>query len=253
MTADTASENVLDVASLTGPAGRPAIFDVSLGAPRGGLTVVLGPIHSGKTMLLRHILGLECAERGTITIDGDDLDARGESEAVLRRARSRTGVVFEGAALLRRLSVLENVELPLLEHTDASPKQARELAHWLLEDVGISANEDMMPTELDRAEQRRVALARALALRPPLLLLDEPTSGLDSHAASELDETLSHLQQWGGFGIVILSHDVRYAFGHPGRVHVMVGGSIIESGDGETLRHSQHEIVRRLLDRRGVA
>jgi ABC-type transporter Mla maintaining outer membrane lipid asymmetry ATPase subunit MlaF len=162
-------------------------------------------------------------------------------------------VVFEGAALLRRLTVLENVELPLLEHTDASPKQARELAHWLLEDVGVSVSEDTLPDDLDRAEQRRVALARALALKPPLLLLDEPTAGLDSHAAAELDETLSHLQQWGGFGIVILSHDVRYAFGHSGLVHVMVGGSIIESGEGEALRDSQHDIVRRLLDRRGVA
>ncbi|MDQ6827624.1 MAG: ATP-binding cassette domain-containing protein [Gemmatimonadota bacterium] len=247
------SEHVLEISHLTGPAGRPAVFDVCLDAPRGGLTVVLGPIHAGKTMLLRHILGLECAERGGITIDGDALDARGETEAVLRRARSRTGVVFQGAALLRRLSVLENVELPLLEHTDASPKQARELAHWLLEDVGVSVGVEMMPDDLDRAEQRRVALARALALRPPLLLLDEPTSGLDSHAASELDDTLQHLQQWGGFGIVIFSHDVRYAFGHSGKVHVMVGGSIIESGDGESLRESQHEIVRRLLDRRGAA
>ena len=247
------SENVLEIANLTGPAGRPAVFDVSLAAPRGGLTVVLGPIHAGKSMLLRHVLGLECAERGAITVDGDTLDARGETEAVLRRARSRTGVVFEGAALIRRLSAVENVELPLLEHTDASPKQARELAHWLLEDCGISADDDLMPDALDRAEQRRVALARALALRPPLLLLDEPTSGLDSHAAAELDDTLTHLQQWGGFGIVIFSHDVRYAFGHPGCVHVMVGGSIIESGDGESLRDSQHEIVRRLLDRRGAA
>lgn len=247
------SEPVLEIRGLTGPAGVPAVFDVSLSAARGATTVVLGPIHAGKTMLLRHVVGLEQAKCGTIVIDGESFDPARRTSEALRRVRARTGVVFQGAALISRLSVVENVELPLLEHTGATPREARELAHWLLDDVGVSASENAMPDELDRAEQRRVALARALALKPPLLLLDEPTSGLDSHAAAELDGSLAHLQEWAGFGAVIFSHDVRYAFGRAADVLVMVNGSIIETGTGEALRHSQHEVVRRLLDRRGVA
>lgn len=245
--------SVLEVRHLTGPRGKPAVFDVSISATRGRTTVVLGPIHAGKTMLMRHLVGLEHAESGSIVIDGEEFDSCATDELALRRVRTRTGVVFQGSALISRLSVLENVELPLLEHTEASPKQARELAHWLLEDAGISAVEHQMPQELDRAEQRRVALARALALRPPLLLLDEPTYGLDSHAAGELDDTLGHLQEWGGFGMVVFSHDVRYAFGPATEVYVMVNGSVIENGTGESLRTSQHEIVRRMIDRRGPA
>ena len=245
------SDVVLEVSDLTGPDESPAIFDIAFHAWRGGTSVVLGPIHSGKSIVMRHLLALECARTGLVTIEGECFDARGESDAVVRRMRTRFGVIFEGAALLSRLTVLENVELPLLEHTHATSDEAREAAQELLTEVGLAIAQDAIPSELDRAAQRRVALARALALRPPVLLLDEPTQGLDAHAASELDRTLGQLQDRMGFGIVIFTREVRYAFGNAERVYVMAEGRIVDAGDHGSLAASEHPVVRGLLRRRG--
>mgnify|MGYP006170328071 CR=1 FL=1 len=128
---------------------------------------------------------------------------------------------------------------------------AREAAQELLSEVGLSVAQDATPGELDRAAQRRVALARALALRPPVLLLDEPTQGLDAHAASELDRTLRELQERGGFGVVIFTREARYAFGNAQRVYVMAEGRVVDAGDHDSLADSEHPVVRGLLRRRG--
>ncbi|HJU89769.1 MAG TPA: ATP-binding cassette domain-containing protein [Gemmatimonadaceae bacterium] len=243
----------IEARGLTGPASNPGIFDITFAAPRLRTSCILGGIHSGKTLLMRHLVGLEQAAQGELVVDGEDYDPCGEPEVVVRRMRTRMGVVFQGAALISRLTVLENVELPLLEHTSATPEEAREAAHQLLVEVGMTLSEDTTPDRLDRAAQRRVALARALALRPPVLLLDEPTHDLDPGAAAELDDTLAALQSARGFAVVIFSHEVRYAFGRASQIYVMANGTIIDSGNPETLQRSEHEVVRRLLDRRGFA
>lgn len=247
-----APARAIEVRALTGPAGAIVIRDVAMTCESGAMAVVLGPIHAGKTMLLRHIVGLELAEHGEILLDGESFDATGEPDVVVRRMRTRVGVVFQGAALISRLSALENVELPLLEHTNATAAEARDAAHVLLGEVGLSIDPDVTPGQLDRATQRRVAMARALALRPSVLLLDEPTQGLDPHSAAELDDTLERLQHAGGFALVVFSHDVRYAFGRADRLYVMSGGAVIENGTPESVRESENEVVRRLLHRRGV-
>jgi ABC-type transporter Mla maintaining outer membrane lipid asymmetry ATPase subunit MlaF len=244
---------VLEVRSLTGPDQDPAIFDIDLACYRGSTSVVLGPIHSGKSMLMRHLLGLERARTGTIVVDGEAFDATGESEERLRRLRTCIGTVFQGAALISRLGAIQNVELPLLEHTDATAAEAREAAAHLMREVGLHVDPEATPGELNRDEQRRLALARALALRPPVVLLDEPTQGLDAHAAAELDETIASLQDGHGFATIIFSHDPRYAFGRADRLFVMDGGRIVESGAPTAVRESGNVVVARLLDRRGAA
>lgn len=242
---------VLGVEHLTGPAGGPVIFDLNLEVPRGAHHVLLGPIHSGKSMLVRHILGLECAASGEVRIDGSRYDATGEPEPVLRRMRTRIGAVFEGSALISRLSILENVELPLLEHTTASSDEARDAARALLAEVGLVVDDETAPSELGRAEQRLAALARALALRPPVLVLDEPSSGLDPHSAAQLDEAIARLQDIQGFGVLIVTHQVRYAFGKAEWMYVMADGRIVAQGDRETLEAHQHPVVQQLFHRRG--
>ena len=244
------SSAALEVRSLTGPVGAPMLHDVSIAVPHGRTHLVLGPIHSGKSLLLRHIVGLECAEHGTIVVDGESYDATGESEAVLRRMRTRLGVVFEGSALLTRLSVLENVELPLLEHTAATAEEARDAARELLAEVGLLLEVDLTPLQLGRLERRRVALARALALRPPIVLLDEPTHGLDSHSAQLFDDTVARLQDEEGFALMIFSHEVRHAYGRAEQVSVLSDGHVVEQGPREALLESDHEVIRRLLRRR---
>ncbi len=236
---------------MCGPVESPILSDVSIIVPWGGLHVILGPIHSGKSMFIRHVLGLERASAGTIVIDGESYDATGESEPVLRRQRTRIGVVFEGSALISRLSVVENVELPLLEHTTATSREARDTARSLLSEVGLRIDDDATPAELGRAEQRRAALARALALRPPVLVLDEPTAGLDPHSAAELDDAIIRLQEVRGFGVLICSHQVRYAFGRARHIYIMADGCIVAEGDRAALERSTHPVARQLLYRRG--
>jgi phospholipid/cholesterol/gamma-HCH transport system ATP-binding protein len=243
--------DALAVRGLTGPAGAPLLQDVTLGVPFGATHVLLGPIHSGKTMVLRHIVGLEVAERGEIEVDGETYDARGEQEIVTRRMRTRIGVVFEGSALISRIGIVENVELPLLEHTDATPSEARETARELLAEVGMGVDEDTVPERLSRGARRRVALARALALRPAALLLDEPTLGLDPHTAAELDDAIARVQDARGFGVLIFSNEVRHAFGRAQEISVMADGRIVAQGSRDALEASAHPVVQRLLHRRG--
>jgi phospholipid/cholesterol/gamma-HCH transport system ATP-binding protein len=246
----SSSERALEVHNLSGPAGSPLIFDIDLLVARGEKLLVLGPIQSGKSMLMRHLVGLECAETGTIAVDGQAFDPTKPDEKALRKLRARVGVLFEGSALLRRISVLENVELPLLEHQHSSRAQARDAARELLAEVGIDVDDGTMPVEMGRAGQRRVALARALALRPRLLLLDEPTLGLDSQAAHDFDETLHALQTKYNFGIVIFSHEIRHAYAPANQIDVLAGGRIVARGTRETLLQSDDPVIHGLLHRR---
>lgn len=243
------------VDALTGPVGLDIVRDVSLSVPMGETHVVLGGIHAGKTMLLRHCVGLERATAGMIVVGGEAFDARGEPVDRLRRLRSRLGVLFAGSALFQRLSVIENIELPLLEHAEddaLDPDAIRDTARGLLAEVGLMAvDDDTLPEQLGRAAQRRVALARALALRPPVLLLDEPTAGLDAHSAAELDELVARLQARHGFGAVVFSHEVRHAYGAAKHIYVVADGRVVEEGTREELLASAHPAVQRLLQRRG--
>jgi phospholipid/cholesterol/gamma-HCH transport system ATP-binding protein len=238
------------VRSLTGPDSTPLIFDIDMYVSRGETVLVLGPIQSGKTMLMRHLVGLECAEEGSIAVDGQTFNPTKPDDKQLRALRARVGVVFEGSALLRRISVLENVELPLLEHQHTSRAKARDTARELLAEVGIQIDDGMMPVELGRAAQRRVALARALALKPRLLLLDEPTLGLDSQAAHEFDETLLALQRRYDFGVVIFSHEIRHAYAPVDEIDVLAGGRIVARGTRESLLESDDPVIHGLLHRR---
>ena len=236
---------------LSGTIGSPPLTDIDLDVVPGQTRLVLGPIHAGKSLLLRHIVGLEAASAGTLTLGRDQFDPRGEDETTLRRMRTRLGVVFEGSALFTRISVIENVELPLLEHTTATATEARQAARELLRDVGLDVGDDVYPAQIGRGRQRRVALARALALRPSVLLLDEPTMGLDAHAASEFDAALGAMQDAMGFGVLILSHESRYAFGRANHIYVLADGRIVAEGTRTELRDDPHPIVQQLMNRRG--
>lgn len=243
----------LRVDDLAGPRGRPALQHVSLTVPAHGLHVVLGPIHAGKSLLLRLVLGLQPAHRGTVRIAGVTFDAAAPNEDELRRIRPRVGVVFDRSALISRLTLVENVELPLVEHTDADAHAARERAVALLRAVGVSRGIEQTPDDVSRLDRRRAALARALILEPELLLVDEPGHELDPHAAAELDDTLLALRERYRCAALICSQEVRYAFRSPAAVTVLVDGVVVGQGSLDELRHSPHEAVRRLIDRRGAA
>jgi phospholipid/cholesterol/gamma-HCH transport system ATP-binding protein len=239
------------VERLTGPVGQPIIRDIELRVGGGQTLVVLGAIHSGKSLIMRHMLGLERAESGRIAIGDVECDLTRATAAELRALRTQVGVLFESSALLRHVTVIENVELPMLEHGDVAPTEARAFAHALLEDVDVTADEDSVPGELDRATRRHVALARAMALSPVALFLDEPTAGLDASAAHEFDLVVDKLQRERGLGVVIFTRDARHAFRPAAEVCVIDDGSIVARGDRDTLLASENPAVRRLVHRRG--
>ena len=224
---------------------------MSLRLACGCKVVVLGPNHSGKSSILRHVLGLDRASHGRVTVGDESFDAAAPPPDELRRIRVRVGAVFEGSALLQRISVVENVELPLLEHTAQRPERARQRARELLAEVGLEVGDREMPNELTRADERRVALARALALEPIVLVLDEPSAGLDAPAAHEFDAIVTALQARYGFGVLVLTREARYAFGRVDEIDVLVDGRIVAKGDRERVLESEHPVVRRLLHRRG--
>jgi ABC-type transporter Mla maintaining outer membrane lipid asymmetry ATPase subunit MlaF len=243
----------LAVDDVTGPAGALLLRHVSLSVPRGGSHVVLGPMHSGKSTLLRLVLGLDRAASGRVTIDGSTFDAAHATEDQLRHVRRHVGVVFDSSALVSRLTLLENVMLPLVEHTPVGADEARATAAGILHDVGVVGDLERTPDRLTRLDRRRAALARALVLEPALLLVDEPGNGLDPHAAAELDETMQALHERYRCGILICSQEVRYAFHWPSAVSVLANGRIVEQGGLDDLLNSRHEAVRRFVDRRGAA
>jgi len=224
---------------------------VSLRLACGCKVVVLGPNHSGKSSILRHVLGLDRASHGRVTVGDESFDAAAPPPDELRRIRVRVGAVFEGSALLQRISVVENVELPLLEHTAQRPEKARQRARELLAEVGLEVDDREMPSALTRSDERRVALARALALEPIVLVLDEPTAGLDAPAAHEFDAIVTALQTRYGFGVLVLTREARYAFGRVDEIDMLVDGRIVARGDRERVLESEHPVVRQLLHRRG--
>jgi len=186
MTGDTsgfppnaAAATALGVDDVTGPRAAPVLRNVSLSVPRAGSHVVLGPMHSGKSTLLRLIVGLDRAVSGHVTIDGSTFDAARATEDQLRHVRRRVGVVFDSSALVSRLTLLENVALPLAEQTTVRADQARETATGLLHDVGVAGDLERTPDKLTRLDRRRAALARALVLEPAVLIVDEPGNGRD--------------------------------------------------------------------------
>ena len=241
----------LEVHDLSGPMERPVLRHVSLTVGAGETHVVVGAMHSGKSLLLRLILGLQRARHGRVAIDGSPFDAAAPNEDHLRRLRPRVGVVFDSSALVSRLTLLENAELPLVEHTSADAAEARETAAELLREVGVVGDIDRTPDRVSRLDRRRAALARALVLEPVILLVDEPGHGLDADAAAELDETLARLQLRYRCAALICSQEVRYAFRFPNAVSVLAGGTLVDHGDIDQLRHSGSETVRR-LDRKSV-
>ncbi|HUQ83522.1 MAG TPA: ATP-binding cassette domain-containing protein [Gemmatimonadaceae bacterium] len=245
--------HAIAVDGLTGPVGTPVIHDVTLAVLAGRTHVVLGAMHSGKSLLLRLILGLQRSRHGTVTIDDAVFDMARPNESALAQARRRVGVVFDSSALVSRLTLLQNVELPLLEHTTMDADAARDVAERLLGDVGLRRDIERTPDQATRLDRRLVALARALALEPMLLLIDEPGHGLDADAAAELDDALFALRQRFACAALICSQEVRYAFRAPESVSILAAGAVVANGTLDALQASPVAIVRRLVDRRGAA
>ena len=209
--------------------GDRVIFDgVDIDIPCGQVTAVMGPSGTGKTTLLKLIGGQLRPDAGSVEIDGKDVHAL--STAELYRLRMRMGMLFQSGALLTDLSVFENVAFPLREHTNLSQPMIRKLVLLKLEAVGLRGARDLMPSELSGGMARRVALARAIALDPMMILYDEPFTGQDPISMGVLVQLIRRLNDAARLTSVIVSHDVRETAAIADLVYVISGGKVIESG-----------------------
>ena len=204
--------------------GVPVLRGVDLDVPDGEVTCVIGRSGSGKSVLMRHIIGLLEPDQGRVVVDGAPLAELTYAE--LRQVRRKFGVLFQGGALFDSMTAQENVEFPLRTFTDLTRQQVKERAQECLALVELPQAGAQKPAELSGGQQKRVALARAIAIEPKYILYDEPTSGLDPETSNTIDELIHRLGTTMGTTSVVVTHDMhsvlsiadRIAFVHDGRI-----------------------------------
>ena len=209
--------------------GNRVIFDgVDLDIPRGKVTAIMGPSGTGKTTLLKLIGGQLRPAAGTIEVDG--LDVHKLNTRDLYKLRMRMGMLFQSGALLTDINVFDNVAYPLREHTDLSKSMLRKLVLMKLEAVGLRGARDLMPSELSGGMARRVALARAIALDPMMIMYDEPFTGQDPISMGVLVKLIRSLNDASHISSILVSHDVQETLQIADMVFVISGGKVVDSG-----------------------
>jgi phospholipid/cholesterol/gamma-HCH transport system ATP-binding protein len=214
---------------------------VDLTVERGEIFVLMGSSGSGKSVLLKHIIGLEEPDAGEILIEGQGINTEG------LRDRYRMAMVFQSGALLNSLTVGENVGLYLREHRLKPETDIRRIIAEKLDIVGLKGTEEKIPGELSGGMKKRVALARALVIEPQLILYDEPTSELDPLIAITIGQEILALRDRTHATSLVVTHDRDLAFGIADRIAMIADGEILEIGRPEDVRRSQHPLVRKFL------
>lgn len=224
---------------------RRVLDDVTLDVPSGCGFAILGRSGTGKSVTLRHIIGLMRPDSGRVFVHGEEISAMaGEA---LSRARQKIGFLFQNAALFDSISVGENVAFPMRRHTRLADREIRDRARSRLEAVGLGSEYDKMPGALSGGMRKRAGLARALALDPTLLLVDEPSAGLDPITTEEIDDLLLRLKEESGTTLVIVTHNIPSARKLGDQLVMLHEGRIIAQGTVADLERSEHELVRAFM------
>jgi phospholipid/cholesterol/gamma-HCH transport system ATP-binding protein len=240
--ASSSPESLVELRNLTfGYGERVILDDVSLSVPRGKVTALMGASGGGKTTILRLIGGQNRAQSGELLFDSQDvgqLDQKG-----LYAARRRMGMLFQFGALFADLSVFENVAFPLREHTDLSEALIRDIVLMKLNAVGLRGAHDLMPSEVSGGMARRIALARAIALDPELVMYDEPFSGLDPISLGTAARLIRQLNDSMGLTSIFVSHELEQTFAISDHVIILANGKIATQGTPEEVRKSTDPLV----------
>ena len=218
---------------------------VSLDMPRGEATVVLGRSGTGKSVLLRHIVGLLAPDAGRVLVQGQDLT--GLSPPAMAAVRRQVGFLFQNAALFDSLTVGENVAFPLRRHTRLREPEIRARALDKLALVGLGRDYEKMPAALSGGMRKRAGLARAMVLDPAILLVDEPSAGLDPITSEEIDDLLVRVKEELGTTLVVVTHNIPSARRIGDTLVFLYEGRVLERGDTARLERSEHPIVRQFL------
>ncbi len=226
--------------------GEHMIFDgIDLDIPRGKITAIMGPSGTGKTTLLRLIGGQLYPDRGSVQVDGEEVPSLRRGE--LYELRKRMGMLFQSGALLTDLDVYDNVAFPLREHTALPESMIRDLVLMKLQAVGLRGARHLMPSELSGGMARRVALARAIALDPMMIMYDEPFTGQDPISMGALVQLIRLLNDALGLTSIIVSHDVQETAAISDYIYVISRGKVVGHGTPDALDKTDSEWVRQFM------
>ena len=224
---------------------KQVLRGVNLHIERGETMVVIGGSGSGKSVLIKHIIGLLIPDEGSVRVEG--VDIFGLSEGELNNIRKKFGMLFQGAALFDSLSVWENVGFALKEHTDYSKAEIRDIAERKLEMVGLRGSGDLMPSELSGGMRKRVGLARAIAMEPEILLYDEPTTGLDPIMADAINDLIVDMKNKINVTGVAITHDMNSAYKIGDRIAMLYEGRIHGIGTPDEIKMSDDPVIRQFI------
>jgi phospholipid/cholesterol/gamma-HCH transport system ATP-binding protein len=223
---------------------------VDLDIERGKINIIIGGSGQGKSVLMKHLIGLLKPDKGRIWVDG--VDMVGLDEVELNEVRKKFGMLFQYAALFDSLTVEENVAFPLIEHRQLSKEEVRRRVMERLHSLGLHNIEHKYPAELSGGMRKRVGLARALVLEPKILLYDEPTTGLDPVATKNVDDMIRDISKETGVTSVVISHDMASTFRIADRISMLYEGAIVESGAPQQIRRSTHQFLREFVEMSGA-
>ena len=241
-----ASEWMIAVRHLRKRFGSKVVLeDVSFTVQHGTVCVIMGGSGSGKSTILRHLIGAYKPDSGEIYLDGEEITCLRERE--LQRVRRKFGMLFQGGALLNSLTVGENVALPIRHHTDLPKATIEIMVKLKLELVGLRDAEHLKPSEISGGMQKRVSLARAIALDPKIVFYDEPSAGLDPIVAGVIDKLMIDLTGKMGITSLVVTHDMQSAFRIADKMVMLHRGRIVAAGTPEEIRASADPLVQQFI------
>jgi phospholipid/cholesterol/gamma-HCH transport system ATP-binding protein len=224
---------------------KKVLQGIDLQIERGETMVIIGGSGSGKSVIMKHIIGIMWPDRGKVVVEGQDLTALNDRS--LNELRKKFGMLFQYAALFDSLTVWENVGFGLRQHSHLSDREIKEIAKEKLTMVGLRGVEDLMPSELSGGMKKRVGLARAIAMEPEILLYDEPTTGLDPIMADVINELILELKRRLNVTGVAITHDMTSAYKIADRIAMLYQGKIQQVGTPEEIRNSKDPVVQQFI------
>jgi phospholipid/cholesterol/gamma-HCH transport system ATP-binding protein len=226
--------------------GHPVLQGVNLDVPRGKVTTVIGKSGGGKSVLLKHMIGLLKPDRGQVLVDEIDITRLGSRE--LNEVRKKFAMLFQGAALFDSLNVSENVAFPLREKTKMKEAEIEQKVLEMLEAVGLTGMGHKFPAELSGGMRKRAGLARALVMGPEIILFDEPTTGLDPLLARTIHDLIVETHRKFRFTAVMISHEIPEIFGISDYVAMLLDGVIVEMAPAGEFQRTRHPAVREFIN-----
>jgi phospholipid/cholesterol/gamma-HCH transport system ATP-binding protein len=244
---DHGGEDAIEIIDVVKQFGRTRILNgLNLGLPDDQISMVLGPSGTGKSVLIKHIVGLLYPDSGDVLVHGESVPSMADDE--LFEMRKKFGLLFQDGALFGSMNIFDNVAFPLRQHTDKSEEEIGEIVNRRLNEVGLSEAFEKMPNELSGGMRKRAGFARALVLDPAIVMFDEPDSGLDPVRTALLCELIREIHEENGGCYMVISHDLGTARRIADFIAVLWKGKIVESGPSEELFNSDNQFVSQFLN-----